>query len=402
MKKSNQASSVEEIEQAVESLSLEDLNKNLREEIELNFTNKVVEKIDKIFGVFFDKVNSELQEITDKIDRIYLRVDSRENITKELTKKSGSNQKGRIPNCQLEEINRHYRSYKNDREKQILRHIATQLYFAIQYYLKKEKLSLPLVEIQAMHLSCEGRHNLFIVANEFSVTKTFTKIINKDNFKESLTWFYSPEDSEGKKRSKRYASKLKKRVFGNSLQITGNDPVDVKNAEQVGDILRDNNIVSLQIGYGGDKLLNEESRELLSKIIQSEDKTIFFVTVRNYPGHKGRHAEEFLCDIVDYSKELEVETIYTAIAGKKRPCIGCSGRLEAVNVSNYGRYPGRFWKHTFETQSEDVALKTLNLLRKNSSYISICENGESKATDYDSGSNSEGEVYEEMPKFTVG
>lgn len=306
---------------------------------------------------------------------------------------------GRMPYGCTEEKPRAYRSFASDREKQVLRHIATQCYF----YLKGKRVE-NLVEIQVMHLSWQGRNNLFIVANQFSVTEKFSSLISRTNFRQILAKAFTTRNVEGTLRSNRYASKIQKRIFGNSLAITGDNSKDVENAKAIGTILHANNLYLLPINYIRNALSNN-SKDLIENGISSTGN-VFFVSITGH-SNKQRHAEEFLCDIAEYVKSREQEIknrssisnesaipMHTAIAGKKRPCIGCSGRMRTL-ISNYGQFPGKFWSHTIKDQPQNAQIETLKLLHEASAHTSVYKDGRTLDNDYDSGSESE-EEYQDL------
>jgi hypothetical protein len=81
------------------------------------------------------------------------------------------------------------------------------------------------------------------------------------------------------------------------------------------------------------------------------------------------------------------EPIYTCIAGKKRPCMGCSGRMHN-NITQYNQNPGRLWSSTIEQQSDRAAKNTVTLLLSKSSHITQSKDRK-QLRDYDSGSDSE-------------
>ncbi len=119
---------------------------------------------------------------------------------------------------------RKYHSFNTlkGRERQILSHVVTQLYFALKPY--ECEVNGNLIEVQAMHLRCNEKSNLFIVANPWSNTKNFISVINESNFENLLTYFYMPkgkEEGEGKIRSRRFGLKLARRAFNEDYSFKG-------------------------------------------------------------------------------------------------------------------------------------------------------------------------------------
>lgn len=73
---------------------------------------------------------------------------------------------GRIPKISIDEIQRPYRSYTKERERQLLRHVATQIFFPFKEMLKDKEIQLKkelgsLTEIQIMHLNFSGKDFVF-------------------------------------------------------------------------------------------------------------------------------------------------------------------------------------------------------------------------------------------------
>lgn len=294
---------------------------------------------------------------------------------------------------------REYRSFQCERERQILRHVSTQIYFMLE-----NKNVKNLKEIQSLHLQCNGSSNLFVVANDFSVTEKFEKYITENKFSKILTSVYNPRTSEEKERSGRYAAKLKNRIIRKKI-IIGDDKNDVSKAEAIRKILCSKNIAYLNMDYNNTfSELNtaiDDDKHSLKYILENKEDNIYFIVIKNCRDEK-RHSEEFLCDIVEKAKEIfGVENIYSCIAGKKRPCIGCSGRMRDVSISNYSRYPGLFFKNTITYQTSNVSSSTTELLNGDI-YVSECKNKDKTTSGFDSGSDSPRDSEEESEENTRG
>ncbi len=117
-----------------------------------------------------------------------------------------------------------------------------------------------------------------------------------------------------------------------------------------------------------------------------EASKIYFVNVKNC-SYQQRHAEEFLCDIAEIAKTLKPGEVYTSIAGKKRPCMGCTGRMTDV-VDQFGAYPGNLWVNTIEHQPMQVAARTAHVLLSHKAHITVTRSGK-KCQDYDTDSGSD-------------
>jgi hypothetical protein len=312
-------------------------------------------------------------------------------------------QRGRLSKTILEEEKRNPRTFRDDREKQLLRHVAVQLYHGLKKGLQDvEGLNGKLVEVQIMHLDFGGKHTLFIAANEHAVSQKLVGIIGgRANFKEMLTSIYLPKDKkdkEGAIRSKRYAGKLRDRIFGDELFIPGSEDKDDKEqSEHLARLLYRGVVIPFPIETTSDGTLSKFSKIFVGHMIRSMDEVIYIVSVSKCPIEL-RHAEEFLADIADCATQLGKELnkqIYTSVAGKKRPCITCFSTMEGGRVSKHGSYPGRFWVNTLENKSISAAPRTVRALLVEKSHVTVGRNGE-PIHDYDTASDSEIEDYNEV------
>lgn len=329
---------------------------------------------------FFNKPNAALT-MEELIDRFKDTKKIKFDFADVLTERSKHTRKGIKP-IESEKKIRKYHSFEKSRERQLLRHVATQLYFSLKP--ENEKL----IEIQAMHLICNGNSNLFIAANEYEITKAFKAIKSKD-FKSKLITPYTPGTKEALTRSSRYSKKLERRIFGDKA-ISGSNQTDLKYANYLKQIIRKKNIEVISLNYSGSANdLNDESKKNLQKILEKDDDKIFFLVIKNC-SYKDRHAEEFLCDIAKIAKlKFGIDTVDSSIAGKKRPCLGCFGRMNAEEITNHGKYPGLFFKHTIANQPAEVAAQTLDAFN-GPIYLSAVspKNKQLPVSDFDSGSDS--------------
>lgn len=295
-------------------------------------------------------------------------------------------QAGRISKVRKKEISRPYRSFKCDREIQLLRQLSTQLFF----YLDKVADINGLVELQTMHLKYGDKHVLFITVNQHEISKYLMTITGKDKLQKILTETYTPRGEEGKLRSSRFVSKILSRIYNKAaIEALNETSNDSKNYLKIGHILRHGHIRQLPVSITEDYTLSEGSKALIKQRLEEKNNYIYLINVNDCK-NKLRHAEEFLVDIAEFAKQLASESkkdIYTCIAGKKRPCIGCFARMENV-IDNYNKYPGRFWLNTIENQSATNAAKTTAVILTKPSFITVCVDGKTPARDYCSGSDS--------------
>jgi hypothetical protein len=406
-------------EELIIQASLEELSRKLKEMMKetKKRNDKKIKKLNEISHIFaqvsllinldnhdyvsaYNSVKSILREDREKGTNYLLEILNKyptykKEIAKSLTSDPKVKQKGRTILDEEKETPHYYRNFMGDREKQILRHIATQVYLAlkIELALESAEKAKNLVEVQVMHVYCNNRHNIFIAANKAKTTNVFANFVSRD-IKTLLTRAYADNNEEGARRSKRYASKLKNRIFEGELKLKeeAGFEKDSENAKAVGKILQTSNVSCIKIRYkesnsGKNKklILDENSEKEVNDAI-NQSNNIYFIDISDYQ-HEKRHAEEFLCDIAEYIRKQQTE-LYSCIAGKKRPCIGCSARLKSAEISKYGKSPGRFWSNTIENKTAEDALETIKLLDTGTNFTSYCKDNEKRAEGYDSGSDS--------------
>ena len=217
------------------------------------------------------------------------------------------------------EINRD----KLRRKSQILRHMATQLFYRWKY--SKNMKSLQEVQIMKVSLSSTDSLYFFAIAvNPAGVAENIVSSILSDQKKLLCQYVF---ENYGHPRSKRYAEKLKAECSDANLA-----------GLVVQKMLKSKNYLRFP-GFPA----HAELQNLRGKI--------FFLFPSGFT-NKERHAEEFLCDFADFLKYYFDKhcQLHFSIYGKKRPCISCSGRMEASNITDYNPNFGYFWKHGIEDQ----------------------------------------------------
>ncbi len=168
-------------------------------------------------------------------------------------------QVGRLPKVYPIEKQKPYRSFSSERERQLLRQAATQLYFALNIE--------ELVEVQIMHLEFNEKHNLFIVANKPSITPSLPALIaSRENLSKLLTTAHLPKDKEGKIRSARYAEKLAVRAIDSDDVSTNKGTSDKERARQVATLLKNSTPSPLPINANNNYALSNASQALLKHI----------------------------------------------------------------------------------------------------------------------------------------
>lgn len=184
------------------------------------------------------------------------------------------------------------------------------------------------------------------------------------SLKEFLTKPYDCHkyDEEGDKRSHRFASKLRSRVWGVKVKRQTRESRDIINLLQI------------------DKKKVQKAVKLKTKIKMpyldlTENGFYLLITGGNYLD-TNLHAEEALCDVSGY--------LYSAwdhksvIYGKNRPCLSCCGRMKSEAVDLYNKNHGFLYTHAVEYQEDDARLHTLSLLYTSPSFITrkVYENDE--------------------------
>ena len=212
---------------------------------------------------------------------------------------------------------------------------------------------LQLEEVQSMCATLGTKQIYFLTANEYLVTELFDsseieKSIFKNEWGEKIP---SKLKHWGKwdKRTKAYAEILRKdhRIIFKTIDLTWEER----------------------------KLSNSSVETILKTCGSSERDNAYLVritaqgTIKTWI--KKRHAEEFLTDIAEcimMKYPGSEHPLEFSIAGTKRPCIGCCGRMTGV-IDFFNRHrPGKLWLHTIQNQPKDVQKRTLRVLLTKSSY----------------------------------
>ena len=303
-----------------------------------------------------------------------------------LTGPLGISQKGRYPLANPDEVIRPYRSFAGHRTRQILRHLASQIYFAIH------EIDKTLEEVQAMYLSYKGHDYVFLTGNPI---ETFTRhcapFCSKDALRQAITksyYYTTGHDDEKNLRTARYAAKLMQRIYDQipRPRSVGDADDDLHRSEKLSEIVREAKVELWNIGD-----ITQGKLDILKAPLKYNSIFILHLPGLISQSFKLRHAEEFLVDVIDNLPPLlaSAPPTYTCIAGKKRPCLGCSGRQTGV-VSEFGEFPGRYWLHSMEYQSIKESKRTAALLLNSASHVSVTKDG-MKVAEFDSGSDSEPE-----------
>jgi hypothetical protein len=352
-------------------------------------------RMDRVFNLLSAAERIEQSAIADVMPYLhsdpllFMREDSRKAAIYALTRELIVKQEGRIPKHQHEHIDRRPRLFSSEREAQILRQISTQLFYGFNNALKVnptllsiEKKNRPkLVEVEIMHLTYKGRSKIFVAVNEHAVTQYLKVLFEKENdhFVRILTTNHAKRitrDSEGKIRSARYAKKLERRVFSNAgISIPESTSVsDSSRAHQLAIALREAELSVFDYNMHNRTEFERNVRRILSSPLNE----IYFIEVKNCP-FKERHAEEFLVDIVESAKSVIAE-VEVSIAGKKRPCMSCTGRMSGEiygrpRVDQYNKNPGSAWVTVQSMQPKEVAARTASVMLTQPAHRTVNRSG---------------------------
>ena len=254
------------------------------------------------------------------------------------------------------------RNFTEEKNAQILRQIASQLY----YYFNSMK-NIEISEMQILHVLHEGKTRyIFVAINQLDDKKIFQEIQTKwkkQNLEQLTAFRYEQSEADGNNnkrktkkgkektkegRSKRHTEKLKRRVFHNTK---GNDLIEFirKNHAKLKTIKTDRFVLP--------------------------EPGIYFVEPQNVPKeeHKG-HPEEQLCDLVQLFRRQRQKWNFQ-IYGKKRPCFSCLGRLRYERNEHkdlkFNQYPGYLWIPNLLKQNLEFQIKTVQTFILSPSYVAI-------------------------------
>ena len=250
------------------------------------------------------------------------------------------------------------RDFRGDRLTQILHEVSCQVFYYFRY-----KGSVKIEEVQSLSVfDCSGiLQYIFFAVNPLKNRDRFNQIdeLWKNDFQVIITTAYSEgkmAPSE-KKRSKRHARKLKDRLYF----TTFNTDITDKEWSKVDDIRK------FVIRHGkGLKTHNSGSRF-------PNTKGIFLLNPLEKKHGSSLHAEQQLCDLLNTNK-MELKDCTFQITGKKRPCMGCCGRMRYENEKFklvFNERPGYLWLNHFEKQEIEMRKKTLEVFVEKPSYISV-------------------------------
>ncbi|QDT41422.1 hypothetical protein Pan241w_14830 [Gimesia alba] len=277
------------------------------------------------------------------------------------------------------------RSYNDDEILQIQKHISSQLFAAVRDEAREHRKALTPEERKndsstptEIEMMVDDKQNIFISANKNSTLDIVHKLVVKQKgFDEILTTSYATKNSFIGKKSRSDAAKYAGLAKGEDRRERKLDAAEIHDIVSSANELHHINLELLET-TGDQTVLNQIRGEKGGRIYLVYGKT----------DDKGRHAEEKLMDLVKHVGDTQ--THYT-VAGKKRPCMSCYGRMlycsrkEKFNIS-HGHNPGRLWEGRWKAQPFEIFKYTFTeVIKKARTHLSryIDENGNEKLTTTD-------------------
>ena len=312
-----------------------------------------------IYTCNFDGLRNSLVENLAKFDlfKSGKKLKGRQQKLESFVKLISTNVRGRNPlknplKCLFREVEqRPPRSFKEEKETQILKQLSSQLYY--RFMSKNTDIS----EVQVLHVFNKNKTRyLFFATNPLTQEINFQVIKEewgKYNLESLVTKEYQPhginedEMMHRANRSKRHAGKLKQRVYSNAK------------ADRFISFIQKNNGQGEIFSSRWDPLPNDG---------------IYFVNPYKVTENNEYkvHAEEQLCYIARLIRDSTSKGEWNfRIFGKKRPCMSCFGRLCYENEKNkdlfFSQHPGYLWFPALREQDRDVQLSTIrNFILKGS------------------------------------
>jgi hypothetical protein len=267
---------------------------------------------------------------------------------RDLVRQTGAKQAGWTKKS-ADPTTRPHRSYGSQRQTQILRQYSTQLFF----YAKKNKgTNASPQEVEAMYAA----GNVFIGTNADAEAEKILQIASMQTVLEDTT---GGQYSKSGKVTRRHSRKFKKWYTG-ARSFSG--------ASDIFNIIKAGGLTKLKLWVKSD----------VTNAFTQTGKT--FVVVA---GQDGRHAEEKLMDLL--AKAGHTGT--AIVAGKKRPCGTCLGRMTYMKNNGYDvRFnprPGLIWKERLEDQPDEVQKVSLSELQSRQQYRSEIGQGYGSESDSD-------------------
>lgn len=253
------------------------------------------------------------------------------------------------------------RSYGMQREAQLMRQMSTRLFLHAADAAKRKGKEGP-VEVEMMY----SGGNLFIGTNRNVTARTIYKTLSyRESTREALVEksYFSTSKSIGGRIEKRHTRKLEERVFDKSARQSwrsapGLSKGEIQSRKRTGELAR---------------MVRRVEPEILDLGSSKGIRDAFSGTGGVYilhGGEEGRHVEEKFMDVLETAGHQG----RSIVAGKMRPCLTCSGRMEHMKHSGhdiqFNPHPGKVWISRFEDQPGKVRSHTIRLAQTKHTYRS--------------------------------
>lgn len=298
------------------------------------------------------------------------------------------------------------RQFHGGRERQLLKQLSTVIYF----YIKANNSQNKLVETELMHLKIGDVSHLIISCNaKDKLAGVFPSDITMGDLQDRLKNNIEVRgDTEGRERVTRY-QKILGKIFdneeiGHSLE-EGENSADIQCYQQVVKLLQEKNTTVHIFETYTDEVRVDQDPIIAEIFSANESRVIILDNGNPIPSHQYFHAEEYLVKILlaikEHAKGVNDDaTIYSCIAGKKRPCSTCYATMTHFWVNNHGSRPGFAWKTAVDSQVISSAQLTVLSMLRQQCYVTQSKNNKF-LSGYDSGSDDD-EIENESRVYRLG
>lgn len=291
------------------------------------------------------------------------------------------------------------RARTHDEKRQILSHLSSQLFEAASDRQRAESGSSNRVRPVEIEMMTDSSNNVFISANNNSTLDLVQELFRQERgFLPVVQQEYGTSGTYRNSSSARRSDKLEAFSSGTRAE---RKPESAAIYETIRDADRIHQIDT--------SVTEEQLRSVAESSGGRGGGNVFLVygqqSERGHDLERGRHAEEKLMDVAENLGGSWSES-YT-VAGRKRPCMSCYGRMSFVDDRNHhgmedggfsvehGEHFGRLFISSWLKQPPEIRRYTLdNVIRQGISHATVVEHDEEAdrynvRTDEDSLSDSE-------------
>lgn len=255
-------------------------------------------------------------------------------------------------------------SFKGNRLQQVLRQVASQLYFRWKFYLREIELK----DIQILYVekiddkAANNKPSIFIAATPSHIPNSIITEFRQQTFYSLLTTHYkSPRKNEKfiEMLSERFGKKLKERVWNSNKRKTKT----TKRSRDIASLLECDDRKFQKVNF-------DKDNRFKLPFFDFQENTAYLVHVsNNHTGECNFHAEYVLSEI---AKELRntLPNIKTTIFGKSRPCLTCTSSLREANIDYYNTKTGLAALDSILLLNAKKRIECLNTLFESPSHVS--------------------------------